>query len=259
MVNATTFPNGSGARAPHGDLEFLALDQTLREEMKRLAQVNEELLGKAPSDPEIAVETEPDIDQAKELRDENVRLRRRVGELERALDDVAGSEDGWAEQKKEFEAILEEKSEVIRALHLKLQETQQGAASGATAKAAENEEIKRLRAEMAEQRAELERDEQALMQQMRQMELAMSRDRAELARQRNELQRMQAELNHEIEMASRDPGLRERLQSLQRRQQETLARKGGAAPAAPSREQAPQPTNGAGDKKSGFFGRLFGK
>ncbi len=75
---------------------------------------------------------------------------------------------------------------------------------------------------MQELRRQLEEDEESLMQQMRQMEMAMSKDRAELARQRNEIQRMHNELNHEIEIASRDPGLRERLVALQRLQGEIV-------------------------------------
>jgi chromosome segregation ATPase len=257
-MNLTSYRNGSGAPKP--DLEVLALDDKLRDEMKRLSEVNNELLGKSRSHPAMAVETVPNIDHTTELREENAKMRRRVAELEGLLEELLGNEDKWGDQKKEFEAILEEKSEVIRGLYLKVQELQEGASTGAASKAAENAEIKKLRAELEEQRAQIERDEEALMQQMRQMEMAMSRDRAELARQRNEMQRMQADLSHEIEMAARDPGLREKLMMLQRRQQETLARKGGAASAPQPAKDTPEAAPAADNiRKSGFFGRLFGK
>lgn len=256
MSNLAAYRNGNGAsHAGKLDLEFLALDDRLRDEMKRLSAVNDELLGKRGSDPDVHVESAA---EEASLRMENAQLRQRLAEGESLLEELAASEAGWTEQKKEYEALLEEKSEVIRALHLKVQELQEGASSGAAAKAAENAEVLKLKKELAEQRRQVQEDEEALMQQMRQMEMAMSRDRAELARQRNELARMQSELNHEIEMASRDPGLRDRLLSLQRRQQDALTRKGGAAPAGgltPAKD--PEPDNAA--KPSGFFRRLFGK
>ncbi len=121
----------------------------------------------------------------------------------------------------------------------------------------------RLKKEMAELRRQLEEDEESLMQQMRQMEMAMSKDRAELARQRNEIQRMHNEVNHEIEIASRDPGLRERLVALQRLQGEITGRKTGNphAPhqAKPTPEPAAAPKPSAKAESSGLFRRIFGK
>ena len=100
------------------------------------------------------------------------------------------------------------------------------------------------------------------MKQMREMEVQMSRERAEIARQRNEIQRLHSEIRHELELATRDATLRERLLPLQRRHQEMMHRKGGqptardqAAPdqvaAAPAAAEAPR-------KDSGLIRRLFG-
>jgi hypothetical protein len=94
----------------------------------------------------------------------------------------------------------------------------------------------------------------------------MSRDRAELARQRNEVQRLHNELNHEIEIASRDPGLRERLVALQRLQGEIIGRKHSATPSAPVTPPAPLAAitpapapSSAKKKSSGLLRRIFGK
>jgi hypothetical protein len=102
------------------------------------------------------------------------------------------------------------------------------------------------------------------MQQMRQMEMAMSKDRAELARQRNEIQRLHSELNREIENASRDPGLRERLVALQRLQGEITGRKPAPTPPvskahAPTGPVAPAEPGDDKRKNSGLLGRIFGK
>ena len=103
------------------------------------------------------------------------------------------------------------------------------------------------------------------MQQMRQMELAMSRERVELARQRSELQRLHNDFQHELELASRDGSLRDRLAGLQRRHQEVMNQK-GAAPSSVTRPastpnlmppvSAPTPAPKKGN--SGLLRRLFG-
>ena len=151
---------------------------------------------------------------------------------------------------------------MIRSLHLKIQEIQEQPTS-ATAEAPDNTDAHLVKKEMAEQRRQLEEDEESLMQQMRQMEMAMSKDRAELARQRNEIQRLHNEVNHEIEIAARDPGLRERLVALQRLQGEITGRKQPTQlPSSVSKETAePAPAAPRSDKAktSGLFRRIFGK
>src|SRR5262249_425119 len=85
------------------------------------------------------------------------------------------------------------------------------------------QELLVLKEDLAQQQQQLEADEAALMDQMRQMELAMSRDRVEMARQRSELQRLHQDLQREIDQAQRGGGLRARLQALQRRAQPEAA------------------------------------
>ena len=103
---------------------------------------------------------------------------------------------------------------------------------------------------MEAQRRQLEEDEESVMHQMRQMEMGMARERAELARQRAELQRLHNDLKHEIEQASRDGALRERLQHLQRRAPDPGKTGSGESPR-PS-DPTPAPRN------SGVLRRLFG-
>lgn len=290
MSNLTRpYRNGSnGSHHNPTDVEFYALDDKLRNEMKRLAEVNTELLGKLNSDPEVQLPEVPlpevvrpevslfpvssglsEKEQNNEdlLLEENARLRRRLAETEQLLEQAVAHEESWLDRQREYEALLDEKSEVIRSLHLKVKDLQEKSAPAATlasstAMAApgqplEDPVLRRMKEELEEERRQLKQDEESLMEQMRQMEMAMSRDRAELARQRNDMQRLQAELNHEIEMASRDPQLRDRLLALQRRQQDSMARKGGAA-SVPQPEHQPGAPEETSQKKSGFFSRLFG-
>jgi hypothetical protein len=138
---------------------------------------------------------------------------------------------------------LRKENEQLRArveqLEQLLQESPNGSAQGP---AVSDEPSKRQRADVAAQRVQLEEDEAALMQQMREMEMALAKDRAELARQRTELQRQQADFAREIEIASRDPELRERLAILRPGQHENLRRD----------------NQSAGNKGSGLIRRLFG-
>ncbi len=217
----------------------------------------------------------PDSDLAMQLRAENLKLRAYVKELEQQAQSASGaSEEAWAERQREYEALLEEKSEVIRDLHQKLQELQEyvvanpgggGGAAGSSQQTASAEELLELQQQLEEERRQLQQDEDALMTQAREMELGMARERAELARQRNELQRLQAELATHLEQAARDSGLRERLAPLQRRQQELSQGRQPSHPAHPGQAAptpaTPQPAAAPPPKKqhsSGIFRRLFG-
>lgn len=223
--------------ASHHDVrpDDLLGDDELRAEMSRLMAANQELLTGAGSSP-IGDDHEEEL---RKLRAENAELHACLDEMEHA----------WQERQREYESLLEEKSEVIRGLHLKLQEAKEPPAARAADPSA-IEEVARMKRELEEDRRQLQEDEEALMQQMREMELAMSRERAEMARQRNEMQRLQAELNHEVEHSSRDSGLRERLQALQRHPHEPPAQ--AARP--PSVSQPTPPPKGG----SGLFRRMFG-
>lgn len=202
------------------------------------------------------------------LRAENEELRALVLELEQALQNHTAGADDWDVRSKEYEGLLEEKSELIRGLHRKVQTLeQQIAARAAEPKAEEKkpsgplpreEELMTLSEDLEAERRQLKEDEEALMEQMREMEVQMARERAELARQRNELQRLQNDLRHELELAARDATLRERLAPLQRRHQDIVARKGAAPGAKQQAAPQQQPEPQQPDKKSGIFRRLFG-
>ena len=108
---------------------------------------------------------------------------------------------------------------------------------------------------MVVQACQMQDDEESMMAQMRGMELALAKDRAELARQRAEVQRLHNELKHEIEVASRDTGLRDRLISLQRRHSATAIAPPSPGPSAETPLPQPPP---AGVTRSGLFRRIFG-
>jgi len=206
---------------------------------------------------------------------ENAELHQALHELQQMLEEAGHREQGWNEQQREYESLLEEKSEVIRSLHQKVQELQERTQIAPVPREEElialSDELDRERCRLQQERKAIEEeseqlheDEQALMQQMREMEVQMSRERAELARQRNELQRLHADIRHELELAARDATLRERLVPLQRRHQDMLHRK-GAAPSQPREQSAPapepeaaQPPRGEKGKDSGLFRRFFG-
>jgi hypothetical protein len=219
--------------------DLLPENDQLQEELRRLSAANQELLsemGREPSSPAYAGEIE-------RLRNENAELRDCISEMERA----------WLEREQEYEALLEEKSEIIRGLHLKLQEESTSSPS-ALADPGSVAEVARLRKEMEEQRRQLEEDEAALMEQMREMEMAMSRERAEMARQRNELQRLHADLTHEAEQSARDAGLRDRLQSLRRKYEPAPTQTRRTPDKTPTiSEPTPRPRGG-----SGLIRRIFG-
>jgi chromosome segregation ATPase len=276
MMNAPQATCNGASAHPAGEAgqELLPIDERLREEMERLAAINQELLGKVRPDGDDS-EAPGKPDELASLRGENAQLRARIEELEQASQSAPPDEGQWLEQQKEYEALLEEKSEVIRTLHLRIQEREAGTPQEAGTPPAELSEadaadIQGLKKQLEDQRRQLEEDEESLMQQMRQMEMAMSKDRAELARQRNEIQRLHHELNHEIEHASRDPDLRERLVALQRLQGEVTGRKHTIAPlpakqsletaaAAPAPGTPEEPAPGDKKKSSGLLRRMFGK
>ncbi len=249
---------------PAADLDLGFVDQHLREEMLRLAAVNKELLGKvaAASQEQVAIPEQvaklQEVDELAILRAENSELRARLEDIEQVLASSSATEEEWAERQKNYEALLEEKSEVIRSLHLKMQHLQENGPDAASA-TLQSGNAPHLKQELEEQRRQLEQDEEALMQQMRQMEMAMSKDRAELARQRHELQRMHNELNREIEMAGRDPGLRERLLALQRRTMAPSSATTSAPETAPPPKKAAATPVSAKKQSSGLLHRLFGK
>jgi hypothetical protein len=164
------------------------------------------------------------------LRAEKSALRHTLDELENLLEQkMQAAQSTYAEQQKQ-EALLEEKSEEIRELHLQLLEDPATGAAREPGSSPREDELLAMSQELEHERRQLRSDEEALTGQMREMEVQMSRERAELARQRHELQRLHGEVVHELERASRNSGLRERLQPLERRHQEILNRDAARLP-----------------------------
>lgn len=242
------------AAAPAEALRAAGLEacdgEILRAELDKIAAEDDQVRPQFEREPDAAPEVAPED----ALRAENQKLRRSVAELEHLLEQMHQEEKAWASRQKEYEGLLEEKSEVIRELYQKLHE--QPERSGAAAP--REEELIALSEELERERRQLKDDEEALMEQMRQMEVQMSRERAELARQRNDLQRLQNDIRHELELAARDATLRDRLAPLQRRHQDMLKRTGGPTarpePAPAAAEEAPPPAR----KDSSLLRRLFG-
>ncbi len=248
-------------RAPFGE-ESLSLGD-FEAELRRLSAANDELLSEfqhhdadADADADVIADKAAvdaiDADEIEMIRMENAELRLRVQELE-ALASGQG-EELWLERQREYEMLLEEKSEVIRRLHLRMQELQENASAPSTSTSSNQnagvgqaEEILRLKRELEDRARQMDQDETDMMDQMRQMELQMAKERAEMARQRQEMQRLKTDLEREIEANSRDPQLRERLQTLARPKTVASIPPGGEKPA-PKSEQ----------KSSGFLRRLFG-
>lgn len=169
-------------------------------------------------------------------------------------------EELWLERQREYETLLEEKSEVIRTLHLRIHELEEERnarpAPSADDDHAEVSEAMRLKQELENQRHLLRQDEDDVMAQLRQMEMTMAKERAEMARQRQEINRLQTEVMREIEMASRDPGLRERLQHLREGSRATPAPTQTPIAALPS--EAIPAASAPERKSSSFFRRMFG-
>src|SRR5260370_29039688 len=63
-------------------------------------------------------------DEIELLRIENTEFRQRVAKLEQVLKDTSGTAQFWAEQNKNTEKLLEDKSDLIRELHAKIHQLQ---------------------------------------------------------------------------------------------------------------------------------------
>jgi chromosome segregation ATPase len=187
-----------------------------------------------------------DSTQLADLQAENTELRSIIADLQQELEAVSGkNENDWTERQKEYEGLLDEKTELIRQLHIKIQEMeeqfrelQEHAAKPPTPKEEElmamSEELERERCQLQQERRKLDEelrvykeDSEALNGEMRQMEVQMARERADLARQRTEVQRISEEIRHELERIERNSGLNSRLEQLRTRHQDTTKGRGG--------------------------------
>lgn len=203
----------------------------------------DEPLEPAPDDTPSTAGTHPMPDRNAELietlKEENESLRGIVAELRQMLEESGGKQGGgeeaFAEREREYEAMLDEKTEIIQKLHTRIQDLEkQLSEKAAIVPTPDREELLALSDELERERCQLEQerrtlesdqqqlreDEESMMRQMREMELQMAKERAELARQRNELQRLHSEIRHELELAQRDAAVNERLKLLQRRHKE---------------------------------------
>ena len=211
------------------------------------------------------------------LRAENNELRSIIAELRQLVDEAATKgEETWAERQKEYESLLDEKTETIRVQAEKIQELENRPPPGpATPKEEEllamSEELERERCQMQQERRQLEEDrnqlaedEQTMTQQMRDMEVQMAKERADMARQKTELQRIHDEIRHELEKIERNGQLNQRLGQLRQRYQEVSARSGvtgessGGVQGLPAAEPEPPKTDPK-KRDSGLLRRFFGQ
>jgi chromosome segregation ATPase len=249
-----------------------------------LSEVAADAVRRAKSRSDVVHDQHGDADR---LRTENAELRALCFELEQALQEASQqtNTEVTAQQLREFESMLEEKTETIRSLHQQLQETQAALAEveAQATKAIESvqsvqqpqrpagpvpreEELLALSEELERERRQLQEDEQTLMEQMREMEVGMAKERAELARQRNDLQRLQGEIRHELERLEKSGAIQSKIEGLKNKLQDATTRRGAAHGSVvhPSAQPVAQPATPAAEaqqapaKKDSLMGRLFG-
>ena len=216
--------------------------------------------GEVPSRPSPAPLPKPaavDANAVTELRRENEALLQRIAELEREADTPVT----WSDQQREFEQLLDEKSETIRVLNMQLQDLSTQLQGGHDRPTFENFHLKE--ADLEAKLSRLRDDEEALKLQLREMEMGMAKERAELARQRSDMQRMSADLQREVEMASRDPALRERLNNMQQRRPGSVHNLGASSehrrPPTMTSINIDEPVDLGKSQPSGLFRRLLGR
>jgi DNA repair exonuclease SbcCD ATPase subunit len=211
------------------------------------------------------------------LRAENTELRSIIAELRQLVDEAATKgEETWAERQKEYETLLDEKTETLRVQAEKIQELESRPPPGpATPKEEEllamSEELERERCTLQQERRQVEEDrnqlaedEQTMTQQMREMEVQMAKERADMARQKTELQRIHDEIRHELEKIERNGQLNQRLGQLRQRYQEVSARSGSDSSAAvqglpPASAESEGPKTDPKKRDSGLLRRFFGQ
>ena len=188
---------------------------SIKDELRRLSVANQELIqsfsvrDSGSSQSKNRTAPAAPVDQ---LAKENAELKRRIVDLEGELANL--TPESWAEQQRNFEQLLDEKSEIIRTLNHKIQALTESGNLGASDY--EQEKLQALAADLQARDEQLRADEEAMQMQVREMEMRMSKERAELARQKAQIDRLHADFERELEIANRDPNLRDRLRNLQR-------------------------------------------
>jgi len=186
-------------------------------------------------------------EKVEQLRAENEELGTVVADVRKQVDEAVGqTQEAFAKREEEFEAQLEDKSEELRTLFIRIQETERGQADAAAQHAAspaarqdeeraamwediqrEHQTLEEERQRLQEERRQLRDEEESMMQRMREMELQVSKSRTEMVRQRNELQQLHNEVRAELERAQQTGGSMERLRSLRQQHQEVTSRRSG--------------------------------
>jgi peptidoglycan hydrolase CwlO-like protein len=188
---------------------------SIKDELRRLSAANQELLESCSGRDSAAargVHRASPTETVDRLTRENAELKRRIVDLEGQLANL--TPESWTEQQRNFEELLDEKSEIIRTLNHKIQALTESGSLGSHDY--EQEKLQALAADLQSRDEQLRADEEAMQMQVREMEMRMSRERAELARQKSQIDRLHSDLERELEVANRDPNLRDRLRSLQR-------------------------------------------
>jgi chromosome segregation ATPase len=162
-----------------------------------------------------------------DLQAENRQQHQLLDQARKRVQQFEDASQRWQNREQGYENLLEEKSDLIRQLHIQIQETQRNGRATQGPETPDEDELIALHQELEREREQLKQDEAALMEQVRGMEVQMSRERAEMARQKNELHRLQNELKHQLEIASRDAALRERLAPLHKLQEDIQRRRQG--------------------------------
>jgi hypothetical protein len=149
-------------------LESLPDDENLQTELDRLANESRKVRAELEGQLDATAST-LGAEELERLRTENERLSHKVSELEQICEEMQKEHGAWESRQREYEGLLEEKSEVIRDLHRRLHEQPERASSGGVAP--REEELIALSEELERERRQLKDDEETLMQQMRQMEV----------------------------------------------------------------------------------------
>lgn len=248
---------GNGSTLSASDEFDLFAD--LRKELEELSAANRQILDELRSDPTVDLDGAQDGAGAESARTEM----------------PVYTEAQWEEREKAHQADLAERTEIILSLEAELDRIRTEGLPELSPEEIHDAVVKRMKAELEERRRQLDEDEANLMQQLRAMELALAKDRADLARQRAELDRLHADFQRELEHASRDSELRDRLAAFQRRHvappgkrasdpevsQAAIATAVALTKQTPVDTPAPPPERArlsGGKQASGLFRRLFG-
>jgi chromosome segregation ATPase len=256
-----------GAAAPAARTEGI----TDEEFQNKLLQLKSELQGSAngPATLEDMLRggdgglAPPDLaQQFEEQRKEIERLRTNLEQARTRILQFEKDAELWQTREKEYEMMLEEKSELIRQLHQQARTAPVAKGDGPS-----EEELIALHQELQRERQLLEEDRVALEEQFRQTELQMAKERAEIFKVRNEAQRMQNEIKRQVEILEREAKVRGEMGAFMKLREELQSKENRAPGSKPTIDQAPAvpdmpaidrkaPEAGPQSRKS-FFGGLF--